>query len=75
MVAQLNGAFDMAFNGQIFAAVQLAFDDDGFPIFTMSSPLNDSPQDEAEPPGSAGGCGAAVGCPLVGRTPSSRFHM
>src|SRR5262249_6096731 len=28
MVAQLNGAFDVAFNGQVFAAVQLAFDDD-----------------------------------------------
>src|SRR5262245_62461889 len=31
MVAQLNGAFDMALDGQIFAAVQLALDDDRLP--------------------------------------------
>ena len=31
VVAQLNGAFDVAFDGQIFAAVQLALDDDRLP--------------------------------------------
>src|SRR5262245_34659281 len=31
MIAQLNGAFDLSFDGEIFAAVQLAFDDDRFP--------------------------------------------
>ena len=27
--AELDGAFDVTFDGQVFAAVQLAFDDDG----------------------------------------------
>src|SRR4030081_2519577 len=31
MIAQLNGAFDMAFDGHILAAVQLALDDDRLP--------------------------------------------
>src|SRR5262245_9385565 len=31
VIAKLNRTFDMTLNGQIFAAVQLAFDDDGLP--------------------------------------------
>jgi hypothetical protein len=30
MIAQLDLAFDMTFNGQVFAAIQFALDDDGF---------------------------------------------
>ena len=79
VVAQLDRAFDMAFDGQIFAAVQLALDDDRFAdVHDVLLHADDSPPDEDRGSRHAAQvrarCGA-FGCPLAGRTASSRFHM
>src|SRR4051794_30002559 len=79
MITELDRTFDMTFNRQVFAAVQLTLDDDRLP-YVHDVLLHELPRLGGTrwggPAGvGAGDCGAAVGCPLAGRTASSRFHM
>ena len=75
---ELNGPFDVTFDGQVFTAVQLTFDRQ--PISRCSqcpSPCFGPPQGEESVPAGADGwdCGVIAAGPFAGRTASSRFHM
>ena len=77
VLAQLDRALDVALDGEVLAAVQLALDDDRFSdVHDISLHVVNSIRTRSGVPVAtgAGGCGAA-GCPLAGRTASSRFHM
>jgi hypothetical protein len=78
VILQFDLAFDVPFDREIFAAIQLALDDD-WPIFTTSLSIRRGSGCGAVVAGWMGATGAAeavgVGWLLVGFTASSRFHM
>ena len=84
VLAKLDLAFDLAFDGQVLAAVQLAFDDNRFTDVHDVPHWLASGRDGLAGASTTGAC--AAGTPAVGgvagvvgpcgaRTPSSRFHI
>ena len=78
VIAQLNGPFDVAFDGQVFAAVQLALDDDRFSdVHDVFLHAVTRLRTKTGGPGRyrRGRLAAQPVGPLAGLTASSRFHM